>query len=885
MSSTGLLAVRRPWVSPAAKVWAFIVLVLGLAVIEYGVIVRPLVLGGGTSALPWPLLAIAFVITELKVVDVHIRGERHAFSLSEVPGVIGLFALSPTDYLLALVAGSAVALLVDVRQSRLKRSFNIAHTLLGGVIVVGVFHHLRSTAHAPFMAVPGPQDWFAASVATVVASVVAALSVATVIALSGASPQMERLSNMIRFGGMVTLANTSLALLGVTIIAINPIGLLLLLIPIATVYFAYRAYVSEREKSERLEHLYESSRILQHSPELDSATLALLEHARNMFRAEAALIVLFPDPGSAAAMKTAAAALGQREVMVPIVLDPASPLRRRVATERRAFFWQHADAPDVFTGTIEQGMASPLVGESGPLGAILVVNRMSEGTSFDDEDLRVLETIANQVGVALENGQLERSLAELQRLKDQLRHQAYHDALTGLPNRSLFSEQVADRLTRGRPGGDPVVMFLDLDDFKIVNDTLGHAVGDQLLIAVADRIRSSLEPSALAARLGGDEFAILLGEHETIREAIVMANRIVDALGMTFRVGDQDLVVGVSIGIASAHAGIEREDDLLRNADVAMYTAKSNGKRRIAVFDPLMHAEIVARHELSAELARAVARGDLFVHYQSIVELATGRIRGVEALVRWRHPRRGSVGPEEFVGLAEENGTIDALGLWVLTAACQQLARWRRVLGPDRPFFMSVNVSPHQLHRPDFVEEVESVLTATGARPGDLILEMTETAMFNDARSTTSKLERLQEQGVRIAIDDFGTGWSSLSYLRRFPVDILKIAREFVGADEGDVRAGEDGWAFAHAIVALGRSLKLQIIAEGIEEPAQHERLIGLGCELGQGYRFMRPGPPEAVEHALGIDAGRLLARMDPGPAAFRLDVARPLPITGRAEA
>jgi diguanylate cyclase (GGDEF)-like protein len=847
--------------SPATRVWLYILLVFLLALTTYLAAVRPLVLAGVGSAFAWPLLAAVFVFTELKVVDVHLRGERHSFSLSEIPSVVGLFGLAVGDFLLALVVGTGIALMIDHRQSRLKRVFNLANTMLGGVLAVAVFAHLRGVDAGS--SVPGPQDWLAACLATSLVSVTGGLTVSTVIALSGAPPQLERLSSMIRFGGMVALANTSLALLAVTIIAINPLGIALLSIPVATVFFAYRAYVSEREKTERLEDLYESSRILHHSPELDSATVALLDHARNMFRAEEALLVLFPDPAQPTGVKTMVETTGRREVMQPITLDPSANLRRRIRDEVHAFFWRSSDAAGLIDRPIVQAMASPLRGESGPLGVMLIVNRISEGTTFDQQDLRVLETVANQVGVALENGQLERSLAELQRLKDELRHQAYHDALTGLPNRALFAETVGERLRRS-PGAEPVVMFLDLDDFKIVNDTLGHAIGDQLLVAVTERIRACVHPGTVAARLGGDEFGVLLPEHEGMREAIGMANRIVDELAVTFPLGDQDIAVGVSIGIASGRPGLERVDDLLRNADVAMYTAKANGKRRIAVFDPLMHAELVARHELSADLARAVARGDLYVHFQPIVELKSGRVAGVEALARWRHPRRGMIAPDEFIRLAEESGTIGVLGHWMMTAACQQMARWRTILGKDSSFFMTVNVSPYQLHQADFVEEVERVLTATGADPHDLILEMTETAMFNDVRSTIEKLDVLRHLGVRIAIDDFGTGWSSLSYLRRFPVDILKIAREFMGPTV-DVPTDDDGWAFAHAIIALGRTLGLSIIAEGIEHAHQHARLKELACEYGQGYLFVRPSPATIVEGLLTVD--QLPARADTSAA------------------
>jgi EAL domain-containing protein (putative c-di-GMP-specific phosphodiesterase class I) len=278
-----------------------------------------------------------------------------------------------------------------------------------------------------------------------------------------------------------------------------------------------------------------------------------------------------------------------------------------------------------------------------------------------------------------------------------------------------------------------------------------------------------------------------------------------------------------------------------------MYTAKAGGKRRVAVFEPTMHAAIVARHALSAELSKSVGQGGLAVFYQPIVELETGRPVAVEALVRWHHPTRGLVGPDEFIPLAEENGIILALGRWVTHEACAQAAAWALLAGPEGGPSVSVNLSPVQLHQPEFIAEIEEVLAATGLPPERLILELTETAMFQDTESTIAKLEALRARGVQIALDDFGTGYSSLGYLRRFPVDILKIARDFVvGADRD---ASE--WAFAHAIVALGQTLGLRIVAEGIEEPGQVDRLRQLGCAYGQGFHYGRPVEPRILEQAM----------------------------------
>jgi diguanylate cyclase (GGDEF)-like protein len=836
-------------------------MLVALAILVYVQGVRFLQPVPSPVSFPWPFLAAAIVAAETKVILVHFRRETHSFSLSEIPAVLGLFFVSPDEYLLAVLIGSAVALLVTARQSVVKVAFNLANFAFISTVTLVVFHGLGS-----FDGRPGAADWTAAFAATLVACLLGALTIATAISLSGGAPQYQKLPEMLKFGGMVALANTSLALLAISVIWMDPYAIWLLIVPLATLYLAYRAYISEREKHDRLELLYQSSRIMQHSPELDSALIALLDHARAMFRAELAEVIIYARGDGSDALRTTSIQDVAPVAMVPVKLAPDDPVHARVAVERHAFFAAAAAHRGLDGPPIRQAMVSPLIAESGLIGAMTVANRLTEGTSFDDDDLRLLETLANQAAVALENGQLEQSLAELSRLKEELRHQAYHDPLTGLANRALFAERVEEQLVAPRDGLRTVVLFLDLDDFKIVNDTLGHAAGDRLLAAVADRIRGCVRADDLAARLGGDEFAVLLTDEVELERALGVAKRMIDALQVPFPIQGQEISIGGSIGIAVARGLGEHADELLRNADVAMYTAKAAGKRRAAVFEPTMHAAIVARHALSAELTRSMGRGELAVFYQPIVELETGRIMGAEALVRWRHPTRGLVSPDEFIPLAEENGLILTLGRWVMAEACEQVAAWERGPGLAADFFVSVNLSPFQLQQVEFLAEIESILKSTGLAPARLVVELTETAMFQDTETTIAKLESLRALGVRIALDDFGTGYSSLGYLRRFPVDILKIAREFVIPSDRD--AGE--WAFAHAIVALGHTLGLRIVAEGIEEAAQADRLRSLGCEMGQGYFFARPVEAGSIEAAMALEQPPV------SRIRFGLDTARP---------
>jgi diguanylate cyclase (GGDEF)-like protein len=450
--------------------------------------------------------------------------------------------------------------------------------------------------------------------------------------------------------------------------------------------------------------------------------------------------------------------------------------------------------------------------------------------------------------VALENGQLEQSLAELSRLKEQLRYQAYHDPLTDMPNRSLFTEVATGRIqTSADSPARPVILLLDLDDFKAVNDTLGHAVGDELLVMVAERIRACIRDDDLAARLGGDEFAILLTDEPALHRSAALAERLVTSLSGTFPVHGHEVTVGVSIGIAASRGPEQSADELLGNADVAMYTAKGNGRRQFAVFDPTTHAAIIARHELSHELTRAVSQGDLVVMHQPIVDLASGYAIGLEALARWKHPRRDMVEPTEFIALAEASGSIVPLGRLIMGKAAAEFRAWdTEGTTAGRPLFLSVNVSAVQLQQPDFLDVTAREMADAGLSPEQLVIEITETAMFRDTEATIDKLTALRERGAKIAIDDFGTGYSSLTYLRRFPVDILKIAKDFVGS------AGDDSqeWAFTGAILALGRRLGLTVIVEGIEDLEQLARLRDMGCEYGQGFLFAKPSSIETLSRS-----------------------------------
>ena len=445
-------------------------------------------------------------------------------------------------------------------------------------------------------------------------------------------------------------------------------------------------------------------------------------------------------------------------------------------------------------------------------------------------------------------------VTERKALEDELRFQAFHDSLTGLANRALFMDRVEHALTRQQRAGAPLaVLMVDLDDFKSINDSLGHAIGDRLLAEAAARLHRVARASDTVARLGGDEFALLLEDPVSEEECEHVAARMVGVFSLPIVLGDRSFVVSASVGAAMTTVETSQGGDLIRNADVAMYAAKAQGKGRWVLFQPGMHVVVHKRLEMKNELLQAVSSGDqMELHYQAVIDLKSRTPVGAEALLRWNHPRHGLVPPLEFLPLAEESGLIVPLGRWVLREALMQLAEWQRMDPKLGVLTMSVNVSGRQLAEPGFASDVEVILAQTGADPHSVVLEITESVLVHDAQETLAVLRDLKSLGVRLAIDDFGTGYSSLGYLQNFPVDMLKVDRSFVsglGREDRQI-------ALAEAIVQVGEHLQLQTVAEGVELEEEASQLLRLGCRYAQGYLFAKPVPALAYEALFGAAAG-----------------------------
>jgi diguanylate cyclase (GGDEF)-like protein len=804
---------------------------LALGILLFTGVVRGLGAYDAGVRIPWWMLAIGFAVAELFVVHAHVRGSAHSLSLSELPLILGLLLAQPQDVVIAQVVGSALVLALRRGHSPVKLAFNLAQLTLTSSLAVIVLHAL-----APSLDASGPTLWAATFAAVACGSLVGAVLVFCAIGLTEGSVPSRQLAMMMGADLVVALTNTSVGLACASVVAEDVRSGWLLLPPSAILLLAYRAYLSERTKHQSLEFLYEVARSVSRAPDLETGLLNLLGRCRESFRVRTAEVVLFATGGDIP-LRTALGDDGQ-EVMEPVAPSLAAALRDCVQDDRAVLVERRTAAGELrryLEGRgIEQALVAPVPGETRLTGVMVLGDRVGVTTSFSRSDLRLFETLAEHAGMSFEFDRLEQAIGRMQELQARLEEQAFRDPLTGLPNRALLMARMQESLARAH--GNVTLLYVDLDDFKRINDEGGHAAGDAVLVALADRMRDCVRPDDVAARLGGDEFALLLEDVDDVHGEAV-AGRILQGL-VDITADGVRVSVGSSVGIASAAAGSATPDELMRQADVAMYRAKQAGKGHVRVWTPEMRDAGLQARPRAAEIRRALAEGEIEAHYQPIVAMQSGAIVAVEALARWRHPRHGLLGPCDFVPAAEETGLVGALDRAILAQACRAAATV-----PGLAPAVHVNVSAAGLRSRELIGAVDAALAESGLDPERLVLELTESVLATDEPTAIEVLGTLRDRGVRVALDDFGTGYSSLAALRELPVDVLKIPKPFV---DGSGRGTPDR-ALLSMLVQLGTLFGLQVVAEGIEREDQRALLRELGCELGQGYLLGRPVPIEAL--------------------------------------
>ncbi|MCU1484137.1 MAG: putative Diguanylate cyclase/phosphodiesterase [Actinomycetia bacterium] len=782
----------------------------------------------------WWMLAPAFAASEIFVIHYQFRREQYTFTLMELPLALGLFFSTWPAIVIARLVGGGLALRFHRKQGLMKMAFNLSCNLLETSMALVLFRFIAGGHDGRSVQALG-----GAAFAVALAVMVVTAAIALAISVYEGRPTIRNLQRLFAANLVVSLTNACLALVAVAVLWVSPGAGWLLLIVAAILFIGYRSYARLQQKHDDLELLYDFTRRTGRALQVDSAMRELLSQVRAVLRADMASILVGSTDGEGHIRTT----LGHSEQLeiAPAVRDA---LWERVEREGTSILAAEPIRDDELRaelaayGAVDALVAPLRRGDGTVLGMMLAANRLGELRTFTPEDLKLFEALANHASVSLENRHLIQQLRAEVADKE---HQALHDALTGLPNRMLFQERVAQALDEARDGDAKVaVMLLDLDRFKEVNDTLGHHNGDLLLQEIGDRLRRILRAGDMVARLGGDEFAVLLPDLAGEEAAVAAAEGIRHALERPFAIAEVNLDVGCSVGVAIWPDHGEDATILLQRADVAMYSAKES-QRGVDVYDPDNDTYSLERLALVGELRTAIERGDLAVHYQPKADVATGRLLGMEALVRWNHPRHGLVPPEEIIAIAEQTGLIRPLTLWVLNQALRQCRQWRR---DGRPFDVAVNLSIRNILDTELPADVLRLLTDLGLPASSLTFEITETAIMNDPVRTVAVLGRLRSMGVRLAIDDFGTGYSSFSHLRRLPVDEIKIDKSFVqhlATDQSDL-------VIVRSIVDLGRNLGLRVVAEGVEDEAAWRELANLGCDVIQGYILTRPLAPAQLD-------------------------------------
>ena len=858
----------------SARVLATRVLLAGALVASLGAAALATTVGVrhpvDAMSLPWPLLVLLFVAVEASVLHVQVRREAQTISMSEIPLVLGLFLADPAVVVLTRVVGSGLVYVFYRRQAPLKVAFNLSLAFAEVSLALAVFHAVSGSADAV-----SPTSWVATYLAVLASSSFSAMVVTLVIYLYEGGLRLKDLRSALATGLPIATLTATIGLIATNCLILSAQTAWLLALAAVLGVMAYRAYASLVDRHLSLERLYRFSQVVGSHPEVEGVVQSVLAQARDLLHAERAELLLLAA-GDTGGLRMSYD--GERLVRQDAEeIAPASWLWRRVVDDAspvlvgRASRNGHGREYLELRG-VREAIVAPLHGVSGVVGAVVVADRMGSVRSFTAGDVRLLETVANHASIALENG----------RLVDRLRHDARHDALTGLPNRAYLEAQLVEALTDVKVGRSPGValLLMDLDRFKEVNDTLGHLHGDLLLRQVGERLLATVPTGALVGRLGGDEFAVMLPGAAAEETALDVGRAIRTAFEAPATVDEVQLEVGGSIGAALAPLHGGDVGTLLKCADVAMYAAKATG-RGVLAYRPELDDNEPAKLLLATELRAALAGDEIEVHAQPQARLSTGEVVGVELLVRWRHPVRGLVPPDDFIPVAERTGLLRPLTATVLGEGVAACAGWLRA---GHRLTVAVNLSTRSLLDPDLVEDVMAVLALHGVDPALLTLEITEGSVMNDLAGTTLVLDRLHDAGVRLSVDDFGTGYSSLSYLSRLPVDEVKIDKHFVlgmAADDQDA-------AIVQSVIDLGANLGLEVVAEGVEDLPTWDRLVALGCDVAQGWYLGRPMPladvlPWLLAHQRDRAARDAVPEQPTGPSAGAEVHRLPVPAAGAA--
>ncbi|MEX2291841.1 MAG: GGDEF domain-containing protein [Mycobacteriales bacterium] len=776
--------------------------------------------------LPWWLLAMLFAVFHLNVLYVERGREAQTLSLTEIPMLLGLFFADARSLLLANLLSGIVAFGLVRRQTPARLLFNLALLVADVCVAWTVFTALHTGA-----VTVTATAWLGSYSALFAAGLLDVVAVAGVMAaVEGRLDRRELLRDLAKETVPSAMA-TTVALVAVYALTLSVAAALPLAGLLVIVLLNQRAHGRLRQRHLSLERLYRFSQVVSRAGEGDEVVPSILAQAKQMLRADSAALTLLAAPPAGGAARAVLTAGDRLERSALVDLELPDWLLDRLVTEPHPVAL-HARNTELRVQDFlrshgcTEALVAPLRSEEGFIGILLVADRIGHVRGFDDSDVPLLETIANHAGVALHSS----------RLTDQLRHEALHDALTGLPNRILLHRDLTravEQIRRGELTGCAVGM-MDLDGFREINDALGHQRGDELLQEVAARLTRALG-GVCCARLGGDEFAFLLTAPTALVEAPSLARHLLEVLEQPIDLHGLRVEVRASLGLAYAPEHAQDAVSLLKRAELAMYDAKSSGSG-IRTFESRLDTLSPTRLGLVAELRQALSQGELHLHVQPKSSLATGRVVGVEALVRWQHPTLGNVPPDQFVPVAERSGFIRPLTLLVLEQSLQACASWRRA-GQD--VGVAVNLSARSLTDPALVRDVAEALERHDLPARLLTLEITEGSVMTDPARAMELLRTLRSMGVRLSVDDFGTGYASLSYLKRLPVHEVKIDRSFVTHMVTD----PDDATIVRSIIDLARNLGLDVVAEGVEDEAAWQQLARLGCTYAQGYHLGRPMP------------------------------------------